>query len=727
MNFIKEKLLPLVSVPSFLSTVTSRPDVHEVEPHLFLVPYPDPECAPNITRFFETNYATKYLVLCMSERGYDASVVFPTGTVLDMNFRGMPYPPMEALFEMFATVEAWLAPNPDAALVVHCYRALTRSVVFMGCFLAWRGHVPDAATGAHYVCRKIHTSIDRMLLPSQFRCFEYFDAIRSQKRLVVKPVRLTSLLFSGCLATDELDKEEEEEGAGGLADASRGPRAEDRRYYVDIIEQGVKVLTTDDSESPDQPLPEGDVLQVMFASRDDSSSRRLAPWSGESPMTVRLSTSLVLKGDVVIRLRYTLPGGDRSLFRVAFHTSFIDAPSHTFAHAEMDGAYELRDGALLQLVVDSARTAAASRAAAGTTADDRGGAEAHRPLHEAGGAENSHPLAQTHHHDDHHRNPEEEADDEPVELLEKESRIVTKCMQPRRPIHQGEALRYLSDEHESFRPTPASSGGDEGSCVSTQRVSDSCVVYDLSTPPDTQRPSEPSTEDGGGVPLLKPWGAAGAATEMAEVPAGAGAGAAAASSSPHSKRGPHGAPLRSAAGGGDQYSLESENLRPNFPRNSPPVQQQQHAREVKDEEVPLLQPYSQQSLAGGGSVPQPLQPGGGGLGYAAAPPPGTAAHSRGGDGPSNVPTRVSESQRHHMMHTAVPGALTDDNPESAAAAPGPPSASTDYYESVHDTSSSAHRQQQQRDGGREDDGLPPQLVPFSSVQNNDHHRELQQQ
>ena len=69
-----------------------------------------------------------------------------------MRFPGHPAPPLDALFRVCASVQAWLDAAPGNAAVLHCMTGRGRSAAVAACVLAWLGEFSSPLAALAYVC-----------------------------------------------------------------------------------------------------------------------------------------------------------------------------------------------------------------------------------------------------------------------------------------------------------------------------------------------------------------------------------------------------------------------------------------------------------------------------------------------------------------------------------------------------------------------------------------------
>ncbi|PHJ23907.1 phosphatidylinositol- -trisphosphate 3 [Cystoisospora suis] len=182
------------------------PGMFPVTNNVWMMEYPDPEAVNTglVVAYLERHHANKYLILNMSERQYQqlplsraevpcsSSVssardnpakqssgepLFPTGTVIDVAYRGLPYPPLSLTLSLIMSVHKWLESDSDSILLVHCFKGFSRSITFLAAYLHWAGiasSLQEAVRTLERACG-VDTTDPLVLLPSQKRFLRFFQ------------------------------------------------------------------------------------------------------------------------------------------------------------------------------------------------------------------------------------------------------------------------------------------------------------------------------------------------------------------------------------------------------------------------------------------------------------------------------------------------------------------------------------------------------------------------
>ncbi|PFH38554.1 hypothetical protein BESB_008960 [Besnoitia besnoiti] len=190
------------------------PGIYQVTRNIWIMQYPDPE-SPNtefIVAYLERHYANKYMILNVSERQYqrmrcstslktagssksceDGSArestprtLFPTGTVIDAEYGGLPYPPLSLMLSVMLSVHKWLQYDSGNVLLVHCFKGFSRSITFLAAYLHWVGIARSLQAAVHTledVCG-VDATHPLVLLPSQKRFLRFFQQVCVKQTLM---------------------------------------------------------------------------------------------------------------------------------------------------------------------------------------------------------------------------------------------------------------------------------------------------------------------------------------------------------------------------------------------------------------------------------------------------------------------------------------------------------------------------------------------------------------
>lgn len=145
--------------------------IRPVRANLIAIDVPDDDRVFHVSEHLNSAFADRMLIFNMSERRCNASLF--KAEVIDVCFRGLPAPPVEMMVELCLSAHRWIESDPTHVIIVHCFKGFTRTIVFMSCFMAFRGVHPHPADALIEVCKRLGMSEDA-INPSQRRYLTYF-------------------------------------------------------------------------------------------------------------------------------------------------------------------------------------------------------------------------------------------------------------------------------------------------------------------------------------------------------------------------------------------------------------------------------------------------------------------------------------------------------------------------------------------------------------------------
>mmetsp|Transcript_61956 Transcript_61956/g.107931 ORF Transcript_61956/g.107931 Transcript_61956/m.107931 type:complete len:723 (+) Transcript_61956:65-2233(+) len=275
--------------------------VFEVRPELIVIEFPSEDKITDLSARLNRDHAQRMLIYNMSERKYDASCF--NGEVVDVAFRGLPAPPLMLLMELCLSAHHWLASDAQNVLVVHCFMGFSRSAVFLSCFLAFRGLHAHPVDALHEVCKSLRIDDAHTVLPSQRRYLTYFQQCNQGMTPSLSRLRFLRASLNGIPRLE-----------------SEGPVA--MFPYIEVWNQGELVY----SSFTGRPQAEGE------------GDRPTAVGADEPSVQFQLPSSVIITGDVLVRLRHVRQDGSReTACRLAFNTAFVPEGLQLAKH-ELDGA-----------------------------------------------------------------------------------------------------------------------------------------------------------------------------------------------------------------------------------------------------------------------------------------------------------------------------------------------------------------------------------------------------
>jgi hypothetical protein len=259
--------------------------VFDLNSRVGILEFPSEDKVERLAHLLNSSYGANILIVNMSEQQYDYSLF--EGTVTEVQFLGLPAPPLELLAKLCLQCQEWLRKGPSHTIGVHCFTGFQRSIVFAACFLAWQGRYPHPVDALVDVCAAVGVDEQR-ILPSQKRYLTYF----ASSLLDPEPVTPLphELLLTSCLLHGP-------------------PDIPDFRPYCEVWQDGQRVFSSE---------KEGQVLVYP-------------DYTASFPLAIKV------RGDVLLRVRWLEGGSRKTLFRIAFHTAFVPDGGMQFSKSDLDG------------------------------------------------------------------------------------------------------------------------------------------------------------------------------------------------------------------------------------------------------------------------------------------------------------------------------------------------------------------------------------------------------
>lgn len=111
---------------------------------------------------------------------------------MNYNFTGYPSPPLGLLIKICTNIETWIKKDSENVAIVHCYDGKGRTMTICACVMTWMGWF-NTPMEALAVCLDRRGLPESAVLPSQYRCLQYFDNLMQGIRPVGDGFTLTSL------------------------------------------------------------------------------------------------------------------------------------------------------------------------------------------------------------------------------------------------------------------------------------------------------------------------------------------------------------------------------------------------------------------------------------------------------------------------------------------------------------------------------------------------------
>ncbi|CEM36154.1 unnamed protein product [Vitrella brassicaformis CCMP3155] len=319
--------------------------------NIIAIPFPSHELLPDLAEVLNANHGSNYLVLNMSERTYDASRF--NGQIVDVQFRGMPSPPLDLLLKLCVSSSQWLLSDAQNVIVVHCYHGFSRTAVFIASFLSWIGLCKNPHVALQKVCEVLgltSTPSPRVVLPSQWRYLHYFARLQRGEMPEHASLMLRRILINGIpVLSPPIVVHDSLVPAAAVA----------FRPFYEVWQAGELIYSSlpeaptaaapppadaqpqPSNGQPDEHTADGQqIASEAMAALSDHREAALPGYAVEDG-TVRFECSLKVTGDVLLRVRHQADDGTKcSAFRAAFHTAFVpnDTLCLKLGLSELDGA-----------------------------------------------------------------------------------------------------------------------------------------------------------------------------------------------------------------------------------------------------------------------------------------------------------------------------------------------------------------------------------------------------
>ncbi|CBZ53471.1 conserved hypothetical protein [Neospora caninum Liverpool] len=321
------------------------PGMYKVSRNIWIIDYPDPG-APNtgfLVAYLERHHANKYLILNMSERQYQhvscpaskparpsaspeerdaleppAAPLFPSGAVLDVAYRGLPYPPLSLTLSLLLSVHRWIESDVENVLLVHCLEGFSRSITFVAAYLHWTGAAPTlqvAVRSLEDVCG-VDATHPLVLLPSQKRFLRFFQHVCVRQTIApsLETKKLRRIILNGVPAFLEANVpgaspvhgESEREPVAGQEVALFRPVIE-VWYQGKLVFSSLDAYATANDLGAKQPFAAAEAVSDLASSADERCvpadvTDRLPVYT-ESDGSIRFEIpGLPLSGDVLLKL-----------------------------------------------------------------------------------------------------------------------------------------------------------------------------------------------------------------------------------------------------------------------------------------------------------------------------------------------------------------------------------------------------------------------------------------
>ena len=259
-----------------------------------------------ISQYLKERHSGHFMIWNISEESYD--YIYFDENVLEHRFPGHPAPPLGLLFQICTAVESWLDADTRNIAVIHCLTGKARTASMVASILTWIGEFNTYQESLHYIAgrRGIPDAMD-LLVPSQKRYLEYFGNVLEGVRPSSEPILLRRVIMNS------------------IPHMSRYKESYGCCPYIQLFKFGRLFATAAAS---------GNAV-------NDAKQQMLLHWVEESEGAISFNVNMAIQGDILIRCRHAEPTGKRiSMFRAAFHTSFISGGVLRLNKSQLDGCYE---------------------------------------------------------------------------------------------------------------------------------------------------------------------------------------------------------------------------------------------------------------------------------------------------------------------------------------------------------------------------------------------------
>lgn len=294
----------------------STPAIRAVGQRFISIDFPSERIIASLGAELRSRCQDNVLIINMSERDYDTELL--PGHVLNVNFRGLPAPPLELLCRLCLQIHQWIARSPVNMVAVHCFPGLSRTAVLICCYLAWSGVCVHPVDSLVDVCAGLKIDVEaNPILPSQKRYMNYFfDFLTNPAfpQVPAKSLGISKLILNG---------------------VPNLPLSDDAlfRPFIEVWQDGHLICTSLPGSSKDMQIEELVASVPSYSISRDSISNEISCVSVFDKFE-----ELVLSGDLLFRVRHlSSKGGRFTCMRFAFNTNHVSNNMLHFGQLELDG------------------------------------------------------------------------------------------------------------------------------------------------------------------------------------------------------------------------------------------------------------------------------------------------------------------------------------------------------------------------------------------------------
>ena len=256
-----------------------------------------------VVAMLNTYHAENFMIWNLSELTYNYDKF--QNCVIEMGFPDHHNPPLDMLFQIIVTIEKWLSADAEHVAIVHCKGGKGRTGTVVACYLLYSGVCSNPLEALELFARNRSHKKKGVTGASQLRYVSYFGAIlNAKKRPTPRRLKFQKLALTS------------------VPNFSRSG--------------GCKPLLCiyNTSKLPMVPLfAEGDQRLRQYTNEDDG----LVMWDFME------GAELFAEGDILIMCYHVGADGDKKImFRIAFHTAFVDAGVLILSVDDLDDAAKNR-------------------------------------------------------------------------------------------------------------------------------------------------------------------------------------------------------------------------------------------------------------------------------------------------------------------------------------------------------------------------------------------------
>lgn len=258
--------------------------------NLVLIPFPSIEIRDLLYEHLQTNYSEDYKIWNLSEYSHDSEVF--SGKCVEFLYVGYPNPHLSIFFSIFESISRWLE-NPQHKAVLHCQDNQARSCMVLAGYLVWTGEEKIIMNAFRKILKKGKILVE--LLPSQLRYLKYIQELIDYPVPKSRKIRIKKLILDGIPIIDKQN--------------------EGFRPYIQIYKNSDLIFMSHSQSNP----PE---------------------WYDQKDLSIFFDVNVEIEEDVMIRCRHLARDNSTfTVFRVMFHTAFVNSEVLRFEKKELDGAF----------------------------------------------------------------------------------------------------------------------------------------------------------------------------------------------------------------------------------------------------------------------------------------------------------------------------------------------------------------------------------------------------